>query len=76
VFEPFFSTKSRDQGAGLGLWVADTVVRELGGRIRLDSVEDQGTTVTLDLPVRVRPERAVDADEEEVGHGGRSRISW
>jgi signal transduction histidine kinase len=53
VFEPFFSTKARDQGAGLGLWVADAVVRELGGQVEVESTEGEGSRVTLWLPVGV-----------------------
>ena len=48
AFEPFFSTKST--GRGLGLAVVDGIVRRLDGRIQLDSVPGQGTTVRVSLP--------------------------
>jgi signal transduction histidine kinase len=67
IFEPFYTTKTRDQGAGLGLWVADAVVRELGGQIVVESTEGEGTRVTLWLP-GVQPEaRAPARPGDEAG---------
>ena len=37
----------------LGLAVVQGIIREHGGRIRIESQEGQGTTVTLTLPVAV-----------------------
>jgi len=51
VFEPFFTTK-RGQGTGLGLSICEAYVRSHNGEIRVDSVLDHGTTVTLTLPIR------------------------
>lgn len=48
IFNPFFSTK--DQGAGLGLAMTRKIVEQAGGRVRLASIVDRGTTVTLLLP--------------------------
>ncbi len=47
---PFFSTK-RAHGTGLGLAIADGVLKRHNGRLSIDSLEGQGTTITLDLPV-------------------------
>ena len=49
VFEPFFTTK-RGRGTGLGLSICQTYVRSHNGEIRVDSVLNHGTTVTLTLP--------------------------
>ncbi len=51
VFEPFFTTKN-GKGTGLGLSISATYVRRNKGDIRIDSVEKQGTTVTIRLPMR------------------------
>lgn len=50
AFEPFFSTRPRDEGSGLGLTVCRDLVAELGGRIRLDSRPGAGTRVEVELP--------------------------
>jgi CheY-like chemotaxis protein len=50
VFEPFFSTKQRGQGTGLGLASTYGIVRNHGGFITVDSIKDLGTTFTLFLP--------------------------
>jgi signal transduction histidine kinase len=48
VFEPFFTT--RRTGTGIGLAIARKVVRALGGTIRMESREGEGTRVEIDLP--------------------------
>jgi two-component system NtrC family sensor kinase len=50
IFEPFFSTKDRTGGVGLGLSVAYGIIRRHGGEITVRSAVDRGTTFTIDLP--------------------------
>ncbi len=64
VFDPFFSTKGRSQGTGLGMAVVHGIVRGHGGRITLKSRFGEGTRVTIELPCCPAPapqpeERAV-----------------
>jgi two-component system sensor histidine kinase RegB len=47
--EPFFTTKAPGRGLGLGLFLARTVVEQLGGDLDVKSVAGQGTTATLSL---------------------------
>ena len=54
AFEPFFTTKIVGRGTGLGLSQVFGFVRQLGGHVTIDSVPDQGTRVTMFLPVAVR----------------------
>lgn len=51
VFDPFFTTKEPGAGTGLGLSIVDRILQDHGGDIRVKSVEGQGTTFILDLPV-------------------------
>lgn len=50
IFEPFFSTKQRESGVGLGLAIVYGIVQRHGGTIGVDSSAGEGTTVTLRLP--------------------------
>jgi two-component system, NtrC family, nitrogen regulation sensor histidine kinase GlnL len=52
VFDPFFTT--RTQGTGLGLSICQSIIREHGGIISMESVAGQGATVIIDLPVEKR----------------------
>jgi len=50
AFEPFFSTKPAEEGAGLGLSTVYGIVQQLRGWVHLDSTLGEGTRVTLLLP--------------------------
>jgi signal transduction histidine kinase/CheY-like chemotaxis protein len=60
AFEPFFTTKPVGSGTGLGLSQVFGFTRQLGGHVALESEPDEGTTVTLFLPVAA----AVDAESD------------
>ncbi|MCP4599896.1 MAG: PAS domain S-box protein [Proteobacteria bacterium] len=51
VFEPFFTSKSREIGTGLGLSISHRIVEEHGGTIEVDSTVGEGTLFTIRLPV-------------------------
>src|SRR5829696_6424310 len=48
LFEPFSSTTG---GTGLGLSIVYQIIRDHGGTINVRSLVEQGTTITVDLPV-------------------------
>ncbi len=51
LFEPYFSTKKT--GTGLGLTIANTIIADHNGYIRVRDNEPKGTTFLIELPVRV-----------------------
>lgn len=48
VFRPYFTTKR--SGLGLGLALSRRIIERYGGTLRLESVENQGAIVTMNLP--------------------------
>lgn len=51
IFDPFFSTKEKDQGIGLGLAMVDSIVHQYNGFINIDSKIGVGTVFTVYLPI-------------------------
>jgi signal transduction histidine kinase len=51
--EPFFSTKAKRGGTGLGLAMVYGMMRRHDGNIEIDSAPGQGTCVRLTFPLRV-----------------------
>ncbi len=57
IFEPFFTTRADSGGTGLGLGLCRMLISEMGGRIEVRSVVEQGTVFTVVLNPAATPAR-------------------
>ncbi len=51
AFDAFYTTRAMGEGTGLGLTVAKEIVHQHAGEIILASIEGQGTTAVVTIPV-------------------------
>jgi PAS domain S-box-containing protein len=69
AFEPFFTTKDIGHGTGLGLSQTYGFVKQSGGHVKLDSVLQQGTTVSIYLPRLAETDAPVETTRpQDSGH--------
>lgn len=69
VFEPFFTSKSLNQGSGLGLAVSAGIIEQHHGDISAESIEGEGTTIKITLPFvpgNVRPNLAAESEIPQI----------
>jgi len=78
--EPFFTTKERGDGTGLGLSMVAGFAKQSGGSIKIQSAEGQGTTISVCLPIAMAesvtatPVAPVAMSGTTAAPGGRRRI--
>ncbi|MFA6289529.1 MAG: ATP-binding protein [Opitutaceae bacterium] len=74
LFQPFFSTKARGRGTGLGLATSLGIVRSFGGDLTYESTLGQGTVFFIDLPEIADPLAEYLETPAEPGERSRARI--
>ena len=52
IFEPFYTTKKKGQGTGLGLHMVKSVVQNHAGKIEVKSTQGEGTSFRVLLPYK------------------------
>ncbi|MCP5003334.1 MAG: PAS domain S-box protein [Planctomycetes bacterium] len=52
IFDPFFTTKDKGKGIGIGLAISKRIIEDHGGNISVHGLSEEGTTLTVCLPVR------------------------
>jgi len=71
IFDPFFSTKSKAEGTGLGLAVVHGIIQSHRGTIKVHSEEKKGTTFDILLPAVMGNERSsILSQHESIGPDG------
>jgi signal transduction histidine kinase len=50
IFTPFFTTKEKEKGMGLGLAISYGIIERHGGRIEVNSIVGKGSVFTVCLP--------------------------
>jgi signal transduction histidine kinase/ActR/RegA family two-component response regulator len=69
ALEPFFTTKAVGEGSGMGLAVVHGIVDSHGGAIRIESVENEGTSVEVLLPLCEATGEPVAVEERTTAYG-------
>jgi signal transduction histidine kinase len=57
ITDPFFTTKAPGKGTGLGLSITYNIIKEHKGKLKFDSQEGKGTTVTVILAKPINHEQ-------------------
>lgn len=75
IFDPYFTSKDKDHGTGLGLSVVHGIVKKHGGTITIETEVGKGSTFSVYLPVtESEPLGKPDKDTEPTDFDGNDHI--
>ncbi len=75
IFEPYFSTKKKEEGTGLGLSVVHGIIKNCGGEITVDSTLGEGTAFNVFFPLVLLGDSGEDKPQaEQQLPGGKEHI--
>jgi len=64
IFNPFFTTKGGGRGTGLGLSIAASIVKYLGGTIKVNSIPGTSSSFTILLPINEQAQQTITQHEK------------
>lgn len=73
IFDPYFTTKSKDEGTGMGLAVVHGIIKSHHGHISVRSTPGKGSTFEVFFP-KIESASAIPTKEEKAIPGGSERI--
>jgi PAS domain S-box-containing protein len=76
IFEPYFTTKEKGEGTGMGLSVVHGIVDGLGGGIDIKTRPGKGTVFDVYLPVMAAGEKQPEAEAENQLPGGTGHVMF
>ena len=74
IFDPYFTTKGKGEGTGLGLAVVHGIVKEHGGEVRVYSELGTGSLFSVYLPRMEKPDEIVQPPAKPAITGGNEKI--
>jgi len=74
IFDPYFTTKEKGKGTGLGLAAVHGIVKSHAGKIFVKSKIEKGTKFSVYLPLLAKREEVLEKQDESQIIGGNERI--
>ena len=74
IFEPYFTTKAPGKGSGMGLAVSHGIINSFGGEIFVKSKVNEGTDISIFLPIVDAADQTLDIDISKPPSGNGEHV--